>query len=112
MLRLPAGRIRILSNLSRVTCPAGVSGAVLSIGHSGWTRRDGTTQAPVANAFLNAQSITSAVDMAFNLPAAPGTGGATEIESQGGTDITATVATQNSPATGDLILQLAWMSAN
>ena len=43
MLRLPPGKLRIWSHLSRITCPAGAAGSTLSLGFPTYVKEDGTT---------------------------------------------------------------------
>ncbi len=108
ILRLPAGKVRVAVDNSRVVCPAGVAGATLSLGHASYVNAAGATIAADGIALLNAQVITAAIDMAPTLPA----GGFLEFDSRFGVDIEATVATQNSPAAGDLVVSLQYQMGN
>lgn len=55
---LPAGKIRILEIVSK-TSAFGAS-RVCDIGHTGWTKQDGTAQAAVANAYADDIDVSSA----------------------------------------------------
>jgi len=107
LITLPPGRKIIFPDISRIVCPAGTSGAVLSIGHTAYVTPAGSTVSAGAAAFLSAQSITSALDAALVLPAV----GYFVMDSIGSVDIEALVATQNSPAAGEMYLLLVYSVA-
>lgn len=102
MIRLPAGRKLIFPDTSRMVSPAGSAGATMSVGHSAYTKPDGTAVAADTAAFANAVVITSAIDQALPLPAAP----YLVIDSKEGVDVTINIATANSPAAGDAYVVL------
>lgn len=108
MIRLPAGSLRILTDLSRIVCPAGVAGALLDLGHAAFVNQAGATVAAAPTAFVLNQSITSAIDIAWTLPA----DGYFDFDSREGVDIEVVIDTQNSPAAGDMICLAVYMQGN
>jgi hypothetical protein len=108
MLRLPPGKVRIWSDLSRIVCPQGTASAVLSVGYAAYTNEAGT--AVVANPAALASALTigsAAQDVVLPLPA----GGFLDVDSQNGIDIECLIATANSPAAGDMTLSIAYTRA-
>lgn len=69
LIRLPAGKYVVLTDLSRIICSAMVSTANLSVGHRAYTNIDGTAVVEDNNAFADALDASSAKDEAFTLPA-------------------------------------------
>ncbi len=104
LIHMPAGRLRILPDLSRVVCPAGATGATLSLGWTAHTQMDGTTRAADGVGLVSSAVITAAIDVAFDAGVVLGL----EFSSQDGFDIAASVAVANSPAAGDLIVVVAY----
>jgi hypothetical protein len=108
LIRMPAGKIRIYSDLSRVVCPVGTATSDLDIGYGAYTGIDGV--AVVADGDALAASLDvggGAIDAALALPA----GGFLEIESKDGFDIVASFDTANSPASGDLVVSIVYTKA-
>lgn len=91
LIRLPAGKYVILTDLSRIISSAMVSTANLSVGHRAYTNIDGTAVVEDNNAFADALDATGALDVAFSLPA----NGVFEIDSKVEVVIFAEVDTAN-----------------
>lgn len=104
VIRMPAGRVRILPDLSRLVSPAGTAGQTIDVGYGAHKDASGTDVVAAPAAFLAAEVNTAALDLALKLPAS----GELVLESQDGFDITFTVATQNSAAAGDVIVYIAY----
>lgn len=110
LIRMPPGKVRILSNLCRIVSPAGTSTADLDGGYGAYTKNDGTAGAASNNAFFDSLDVGGgAIDSAFTLPTAKGF---VEIESQNGFDIVCSYDTANSPASGDLYCIVVYMMGN
>lgn len=107
-LRLPAGKIRIYSDLSRVICPAGAVGSDLDLGNGSYIKADGTTQALQGISLADSLDAGAAIDAALPLPA----NGIYEIESREGVDIVGSFDTANSPAAGDIHLSVVYQMGN
>lgn len=102
--QLPAGQVRVYSHLSRVICPQGTGGADLDLGWGAYVKDDGTAGT------ANEDGIAASLDV----------GGAAidqdlddiadhfEFNSKTGVPIVASFDTANSPASGDLIVQLVY----
>ena len=102
--RMPAGKVRIYSRLSRVICPVGTATADLDVGYGAYTKKDGTVQVLDGDAFLASADVGGgAIDTDLD-----GIADYYEIESASGVDVVASVDTANSPAAGDLIVMLAY----
>lgn len=109
LIRMPAGKVRILSDLCRLVCPAGTATADLDIGISAYTKQDGTTQALQGNVLADSLDVgAGALDQTLPLPA----GGFLEVESKDGFDIVASFDTANSPASGDMVLNVVYQLGN
>jgi hypothetical protein len=109
LIRMPAGKVRILSDLSRVVCPAGTSTADLDIGIGAYKNNAGTTVDLDGVALADSLDVgAGALDQALPLP----TGGFLEVESQDGFDIVASFDTANSPASGDLVINIVYQIGN
>lgn len=91
LIRLPAGKYVILSDLSRIVSSAMVSTANLSIGHRAYTNIDGTVVAEDIDAFALDLDATGALDVVWPLPA----GGVTVIDSRDEVVFYADVSTAN-----------------
>lgn len=92
LLEMPAGRITIYSDLSRIICSQMAANADLHLGHRAYTKSDGTAVVEDDNAFLdNADAGGGALDQAWVLPA----GGTTQIDSRNGFVLYAMVDTGN-----------------
>jgi len=103
LLRLPGGRIRIRTDLSRIVCPIGTATSDLDIGLSAYTKPDGSAQ--VAQPIVFADSLDvggGAINQNLPLPA----GGNLVVDSIGGADVVCSFDTANSPAAGVLILTI------
>jgi hypothetical protein len=109
MVRLPAGRVRVLSDLSRIICPAGTTTSDLHVGYGPYTKQDGTAVARVDNAFANDLDVGGgAIDQPFPLPAE----GFIEFDSRDGVDIEIMIDTANGPASGNAYVMVAFMQGN
>jgi len=101
MFRLPAGRLRILCDQSRVVTSAFASNADLHIGYRAHTDLDGDAVVEDDNAFSdNLDAGGGALDVAWALP----TGGILELNSEEGVDIYCLVDTGNIEATDTINL--------
>jgi hypothetical protein len=111
MIRMPAGRLRILGGLSKVVCPVGTATANLSIGHGEYKDINGTVVAADDDEFLDAADVGGgAIDSAFLVSAYADTvADGVEFYTQEGFDITATFDTEDSPASGDLIVRVEYL---
>ena len=69
LIRLPAGKYRILSDLSLIVSSAMVTAADLHIGHRAYTQPDGTAVAEDDNALADNLDAGSAIDQSLPLPA-------------------------------------------
>lgn len=58
---LPPGRGRILKLLSKYSTSALGAARTLDIGHTGWTKMDGTEQAAVADVLVDGDDVSAAV---------------------------------------------------
>ena len=104
ILKMPAGKVRILGALSRVICPAGTATADLDLGIGAYTKADGTTQALVGNNLADSLDAGGALDAVL----AP-TGGVLEIDSKSCFDVVASFDTANSQASGTLRVLVAYV---
>jgi hypothetical protein len=108
MVRLPAGKKLIYTDLSRIVCPQGSTGADLHVGHTAYTEPDGTAVSADDNAFAdNVDAGGSAIDAAFSLPAAP----YYVINSVEDVDIEIMIDTANGPASGDAYVVVVYAMA-
>ena len=104
MFRLPPGRVRVFSYLSRVVCAAGTTNCDLSIGYASYVDEAGVTVAADPGAWGLDLDAGTAIGAALTLPAA----GILDLNSRGGIDVEARFTTANSPATGACTLVLAY----
>lgn len=109
IIHMPAGKIVIFPDLCRLVCPQGTATADLHVGYGPYTNAAGSVVNRDDNAFADNVDIGGAAkDEAFSLPAAP----YLEFESQSGFDIEVMIDTANSPASGDLIIVVAFAQGN
>ena len=107
LTRMPAGRIRILGDLSRVICPAATATSDLDIGRSAYTGEDNVAVTASNNAFADSIDVGGgAINQAL------ATGSVFEISARSGWDLVCSFDTANSPASGDLIVLIAYQIAN
>jgi len=105
LLRLPAGNIRILRDLSFLKCPVGTATSDLDIGLQAYTKADGTTQSIQGIALADSLDVGGgALEQILPLPA----GGSLLVNSLNGVVVACSFDTANSPAAGTLILKLAY----
>lgn len=98
LVKLPAGKIRIYGQLSRLICPAGTSTSDLDVGFGAYTNSAGTAVA--ANGVAIAASLDvggAAIDQDLDDVA-----DTYEIDSRSGVSVVCSFDTANSPASGDL----------
>jgi hypothetical protein len=93
VLRLPAGRIRVYSYLSKLWSSAMVATANLSLGYAEYTNEEGTIVVADINAFIDQADAGSALDQVWTLPSALGE--YTEFNSQDGITIIVTIDTED-----------------
>lgn len=66
LVKIPPGKnIRVLKNLSRVTCSALGAARVLDVGHTGYTNVDGTAVAAAADVLLDGGDVSAAATLAM-----------------------------------------------
>ena len=53
LVKVPSGRVRILTSLSHIVVSDLGTGTTMDIGHTGWTKHDGTSQTAVVDAFAD-----------------------------------------------------------
>ena len=105
LMRLPAGNIRIRTDLSRLICPVGTVTADLDVGLAAFTKADGTTQTLQGILFADSLDVGGgALDQTLPLPAS----GSVLVNSQSGVVVVCSFDTANSPAAGTLTLKLAY----
>jgi hypothetical protein len=105
LIRMPAGRVRILPDLSRVVCPIGTATSDLDVGYGAHVGLDGVAVALDGDAFVASADVgAAAIDAAFDAATVLGL----EFTSQAGFDIVCSFDTANSPAAGDLIVVVAY----
>jgi len=106
LIRMPAGRLRIIPDLCRVICPIGTVTSDLDVGYGAHVDQAGATVALDGDAFVASADVgAAAIDAAFDAAYVVGT----EFYSQDGFDIVASFDTANSPAAGDLIVVVAYL---
>ncbi len=109
LLRMPPGKVRILSDLSRLVCPIATALSDLDVGIGSYKDNAGAVVALNGIALADSLDVGgAAIDQALPLP----TGGFLEVESQEGFDIVASFDTANSPAAGDLVIAIAYQIGN
>lgn len=107
LIRMPAGKVRILGDLSRVICPVGTATSDLDIGAGAYKDNAGATVALSGAVFAGSIDVGGgAINQAL------ATGAVFEYETQDGFDIVASFDTANSPAAGDLIVAIAYQIGN
>lgn len=107
LIRMPAGRIRILERESLIVCPAGTATADLDVGYGSYRDQNGVLVAGDGDGFAASLDVGGgAINAAFN---ATGVIDGREFYSQDGFDIVASVDTANSPASGDLIVLVTYL---
>lgn len=109
MVRLPGGKVRVITDLSRIVCPAGTATADLHVGYAAYEDAAGVTQVADDNAFADNLDVgAGAIDAAFSLPA----DGFLEFDSRDGVDIEIMFDTANSPAAGSAYVMVAFQQGN
>jgi hypothetical protein len=109
LIRMPSGKVRIYSDLSRVVCPVGTATSDLDLGISAYYNEAGTLVALAGAALADSLDVGGgAIDAVLPLP----TGGFLEVASRDGFDIVASFDTANSPAAGDLIVAVVYSIGN
>ncbi len=107
LIRMPAGKVRILGDLSRIVCAAGTSTSDLDIGYAAYTGEDNV--AVVADE----DGYSASIDVGGGaINAALKTGAVIEHSSRSGFDVVCSFDTANSPASGDLLLILVYQVSN
>lgn len=109
LIRMPAGRVRILSDLSRIIIPAGTSTSDFDLGYGAYVGADNVAVVADPNALDDSVDVGGgAIDAAPTLPA----NGELVIESRSGFDIVCSFDTANSPASGDMYVRIVYMQGN
>jgi hypothetical protein len=109
LIRMPAGRVRILTDLSWVVCPAGTATSDLDIGIGAYVGMDNVAVVAAPIALADSLDVGgAAIDAALTLPLF----GELVVESKAGFDIVCSFDTANSPATGDMYVRIVYMQGN
>ena len=109
LIRMPAGHVRIFTDLCRVSCPIGTATSDLDIGTGAYTDK-GTAVAADNNRFADSLDVgAAAIDQTLPLPAA---NGVVSFYSDNGFDIVCSFDTANSPAAGDLEITIVYQVGN
>lgn len=98
LVRLPAGKVRIIGHLSRIEFSAFGAARTLDVGNRAYTKQDGTTQAESAAFYASAVDVAAAGNLILNEAQAAGTHANLLVESKTGFDIFAKVAGGTWPA--------------
>jgi len=98
LCKLPSGKIRILTGLSRVDFSAFGAARTLNIGHTGFTNADGTTVAAAAALFASAVDVSAAGNTTLAEAAVANDGTMQALESKEGVTVQAAVAGGTIPA--------------
>lgn len=107
LIRMPAGRIRILERESYIVCPVGTTTADLDVGYGAYVGLDGVAVVADGKGFADSLDVGgAAINAAFS---ATGVLDGRLFESQSGFDVVASVDTANSPAAGDLIVSITYL---
>lgn len=107
LIRMPAGRLRILKRESWVVCPVGAVTADFDLGWGAYTKLDGTAGAADGKGFIDSADVGgAALNQAWD---AAGVLDGVLFESQSGFDIVCSFDTANSPAAGDLIVSVTYL---
>jgi hypothetical protein len=110
--RMPAGKVRIYAHMCLVECPVGTATSDFDLGYGAYVKPDGSVQAADGDAWIASGDVGGAalagslltVNGAVITPAVA----VIEIESKSGFDIVCSFDTANSPASGDLIVIIAY----
>jgi hypothetical protein len=109
LIRMPAGKVRVFTDLCRVVCPQGTASSDLDIGWSAYTEEDGEAVLLDGDGFAASLDVGgAAIDAAFSLPAE----GVKEINSKSGWDVVCSFDTADSPASGDLVVVVVYAHGN
>ena len=109
LIRMPAGHVRIFTDLCRVTCPIGTALSDLDIGVGAYADH-GVTVALNGNKFADSLDVgAAAIDQTLPLPT---TTGNASFYSDDGFDIVCSFDTANSPAAGDLEISIVYQVGN
>jgi len=109
MLRLPAGKLRVLVDACRIVCPVAVALSDLHIGYAAHTDQAGVAVVADDNAFADNLDVGgAALDQTWPLPA----GGYLDLDSRDGVDVEVMFDTANSPAAGEMWLLVVFQQGN
>lgn len=109
LIRMPAGHVRIFTDLCRVSCPVGTATSDLDIG-TGEYKDHGVTVVLNGNRFADSLDVGgAAIDQTLPLPALNGN---VSFYSDDGFDIVCSFDTANSPAAGDLEISIVYQVGN
>ena len=99
LIKLPAGKVRVLKTESLVICSAFGAARTIDIGHTGYTQRDGTAVAASADTILDGGDVASAAAIRMGAGTnALGTDPTVEYDSVDGVLLQAVVAGGTIPA--------------
>ena len=100
LIKLPAGKIRVLTEESQIAFSAFGASRTLDVGYQAYTNSSGTAVAIDADYFASAVDVSSAGELVLNESATPAL--AQELDSQDGIVIQADVAGGTIPAAATL----------
>jgi hypothetical protein len=111
LMKMPAGKVRIYGDLSRIVCPIGTATSDLDLGIGAHNKAsDGSAVALDGKKLADSLDVGgAAIDEVIPLPTV---GGVTEVDSRDGFDIVASFDTANSPASGDFVVSIAYTLGN
>lgn len=98
LVRMPAGRVRVLGWLSSIAFAAFGAARTLDVGNRAYTKVDDTTQAEAAQFYASAVDVSAAGSLLLSESTAAGTHTNLLVESKGGFTIFAKVAGGTIPA--------------
>jgi hypothetical protein len=109
MIKLPAGKVRVLGGLSRVIqTNAGSATSDLHVGNAAFTKADGTAGAADDNSLADDLDAGAAINSALEAASKK----YVEFDSADGVDIEVMYDTANSPAAGTLTVILVYQMGN
>lgn len=112
LIRMPAGRLRILRNLCWVVCPIGTATSDLDFGIGPYKDNSGATVALAGAALAGSLDVGGAALSQNFITGSDVLVAIVEVESQDGWDFVCSFDTANSPAAGDLLVQVAYQIGN
>lgn len=112
LLRMPAGKVRVLRNMSWVKCPAGTSTSDLDFGNGAYTDANGTAVVLAGASLAGSLDVGGAALSQNFITGSDALVDMVEFDSQSGWDFVCSFDTANSPASGDLLVWVVYMIGN